>query len=156
MVILCFSDNYQFIPWFGAICFQKFWSCVFTADFKNFYGIWTDMRQIIAKVITDRVQFLCLYNKLNMFVSQPIPYVKCSSCYGVGFSGTAKTYPKSLSTQTTLYPKITTAIYWCLLMRLAMASHQYPKTASTKHYIGLIYFVLLIIAIAWMRMKYCW
>ena len=46
-----------------------------------------------------------------------------------------------------LDPIITTAIYWCLLMQLAIASHQYhkPRKASTKLYIGPIYFVLLIL-----------
>ena len=53
---------------------------------------------------------------------------------------------KGLSTQTS-YTQITTVIYWCLMMQIAIASHQYhkPRKASTKLYIGLICFVLLIL-----------
>ena len=127
-----------------------FWCYLFTKVLELYFHsfLWNLNRYEINnyKIYQGESSLSVSWNKLNMFVSQLIPKVKCSTCYGVGVSGTAKTCPKSLSTQTT-HTLITTAIYWCLLMQLAISSHQFhkPEKASIKLYIVPIYFVLLIL-----------
>ena len=158
MVILCFSDNYSIIPCFGAICFQKFWSCIFTAGIKNFMEseqIWDkSLQNLLGTEFTFCVMVtswiiclsLSLYSRLS---TEPV--------MGLVLVAPLKPTQKSLSTQTT-FTLITTVIYWNPLMQIAIASHQYHKSEkSLYHALYWSYlFCFTDIAVAFIRMKYCW